>query len=126
MSTLKINTLEVTNDKAYEIMDQEVAYLYSDNGGDCDGNANFPSEQVENDAIVKAGLGRYSKACYYTGNDFESISENLRIRGFATPEHFAEQRGSDEVVYEDVKEALYESTVRWSGYGNGETIVVEW
>lgn len=126
MSTLKVNTLEVTNDNAYGMMDQEVAHLYGDNGGDCDGTANFPSDQVENDDVVKAGYGRYSKVCYYTGNDFESISENLRIRNFATPENFAEQRGSDEVEYEDVQEALNEAGIRWSGYGNGETLIVEW
>ena len=125
MSTLKVKTLEVTNEKAYELLG-DAAGLYGDNVGDCDGNANFPSDLVENDDVFIAGFGSYHVVCYYQ-NDFESISENLKIRKDATPELFAEQRGSDTVEYEDVRDALNAAeNVRWSGYDNGSTIIIEY
>lgn len=134
MTTLKVKTLEINNTHdwqdqgAYEIAGEEVG-LYGDNGGDCDGNANFPSQAYENDEIVARGLGEYHQVCYYE-NDIDGLTEALMARKQLSPMHFAEQRGSDSVEYDDIRDALNAAVdtiyIRWSGYDNGGTIVVEW
>jgi hypothetical protein len=138
MVTMAVSTLQIRpgfEDKAWKILDDanlnEISGLYFDNGGEPDGNAWLPSLPIENDAcvqkVIDENAGVIVEAFYYH-NDWESVSENLRIRRDTTPEAYAEQRGADTVEWEDVLDALEhaQSISCWASFGNGETIVILW
>jgi len=123
-----LKTLEVTNDQAYTILGQ-AAGLYDDNGGDSDGNANFPSDFLECDDVVMAGYGRYEEVAYYDTSD-GGLDEALKARGYLDSAHFAEL-APEQNDYENLRDALNSansdnSEIRWSGFSASNVFVVSW
>lgn len=131
---MKHLTLLVTDDRAFDLLDDEYAKLYGDNGGDSDGNAWLPSEPLNSnddgvDAVVAAGYGQLIYASYTDiTNILEDVPDGLKRNILIAAS--SEDDGPD---YDDVCDALewpwhdvhsreYEN--RWSGFCNGARIVI--
>lgn len=132
----RFDTLMVTNRAAFELLGEDNAAIYFDNGGESDGSAWLPSAPLTSldegvDEVLDAGYGREVRAVFTNLDNICKALPWLAVRIRTT----AEMNGNDpeSPTYEDIREVLGGGSERvdgreiswmWSGFDNGYSIVV--